>query len=196
MGTNTRDERPFLPGTERLTREGDLATQMVAGLDRFLTRELAYSTDHRAALWQRDFSSPEQYSRSVAANRERFRRIIGAVDPREGGDGLELVATIAEPALVGAGAGYEVFAASTGRNPEEERPHHGDTESTEKYTEKGRCRGTPCGCPIPDASPLRVDPRDRREGTHKGCPYRVFLRASVVRLLAYCARPGTVLTAR
>jgi hypothetical protein len=81
----------------------------VAGLDRFLTRELACSAGPRAARWQREFWSPEQYSRSVAANRERFRRIIGAVDPREGGDGLELVAPIAEPALVGAGAGHEVF---------------------------------------------------------------------------------------
>jgi hypothetical protein len=110
MGTNPRDERRFLPGTERLTWEGDLAAQMVAGLDQFLTRELARSADQRAVLWQRDLSSPEQYSRSVAANRERFRRIIGAVDPRKGGDGLELVATTTAPALVGSGAGYEVFA--------------------------------------------------------------------------------------
>jgi dienelactone hydrolase len=105
-----RDDSPVLPGTEPLTIEGDLAAQVVAGLDRFLTRELAHSIEHRAARWQRDFSSHECYTRSVAPNRQRFQRIIGAVDPREGGDALELVATTAEPALVGSGAGYEVFA--------------------------------------------------------------------------------------
>ena len=30
-----------LPGTKPLTREGDLAAQMVAGIDKYLMRELA-----------------------------------------------------------------------------------------------------------------------------------------------------------
>jgi dienelactone hydrolase len=105
-----RDKISHLPGTEPLTLQGDLAAQMVVGLDRFLSRELAHSLDGRAALSRRDFSSHERYTQSVEPNRQHFRRIIGAVDPRERGDGLDLVATTAQSALVGVGIGYQVFA--------------------------------------------------------------------------------------
>ena len=71
-----------LPDTEPFTAQGDLAEQMVAGIDTFLSGELDASTARRAQLWQRDVLSHENYDASVAANRERFRKIIGAVDPR------------------------------------------------------------------------------------------------------------------
>lgn len=81
-----------LPGTEPLSRTGDLSAQMVAGIDKFLTRELEQSVQARAQFWQRNFSSPEAYSRAVESNRARLRAAIGAVDkpatPR-----LEIIAT-------------------------------------------------------------------------------------------------------
>ena len=40
------------------------------------------SVQTRARLWHRDPSSPEAYERSIQANRESFRKIIGVVDPR------------------------------------------------------------------------------------------------------------------
>ena len=55
-----------LPGTAALTAEGDLAAQMVEGIDRFVDRELAASIARRPA----------------APDRQRFRKIIGAVDER------------------------------------------------------------------------------------------------------------------
>jgi dienelactone hydrolase len=110
MGRDTRDAPHPLPGTEPLTWDGDLAARMLDGLDRFLTRALSASIEPRAARWRRDVSSPECYARSVAPNRERLRRILGAVDPREPGDGFELVATTAEPATVGSGTGFEALA--------------------------------------------------------------------------------------
>jgi hypothetical protein len=76
------DAQP-LPGTGPLKMEGDLAAQMVAGMDRFLMRETGASAGRRADHWQRDFSSPEAYVRSVEPNRARFQKIIGAVDARE-----------------------------------------------------------------------------------------------------------------
>lgn len=54
----------------------------------------------RATFWTRDFSSPERYEASVAANRERLRRIIGAVDARVPPAPPELVATLDTPSLV------------------------------------------------------------------------------------------------
>ena len=71
-----------LPGTAELTWEGDLSARMVAGIDRFLMRRLKAAPEGRAAFWDRDFSSVADYARSVEANRERFRKIIGVVDPR------------------------------------------------------------------------------------------------------------------
>ncbi|OYW22095.1 MAG: hypothetical protein B7Z55_05045 [Planctomycetales bacterium 12-60-4] len=43
----------------------------------------------RAAKWQRDLTSPESYKKSLEPYRIRFREIIGAVDPRVRGRGLE-----------------------------------------------------------------------------------------------------------
>lgn len=97
-----------LPGTEPLELEGDIASQMVSGIDQFLLDEIAASVTRRARHWQRDYSSPEAYARSLAVNRAHLARIIGAVDPREQHVELELIGTIKQPSLVGRGEGYEV----------------------------------------------------------------------------------------
>src|SRR5262249_58593282 len=99
-----------LPGAAKLTAEGDLAMEMVAGLDRFATRELQASGARRAAHWRQDFSSPESYLRSVAPNRARFMRIIGAVDGRQPDVRMELITTTSTPALVGAAKTFTITA--------------------------------------------------------------------------------------
>jgi dienelactone hydrolase len=131
-----------LPGTKPLTMEGDVASEMVAGIDKFLLRELNASVEQRAKHWNRDFSSAESYIKSVEPNRKRLAHILGMRDARVpsplpqpphppldnplnppllrgrgkgvGGclfDGPELVGTTEQPALVGRGDGYEVYAA-------------------------------------------------------------------------------------
>ena len=52
------DPQP-LAGTELLTIEGDIAAQLVAGVDKFLLRKIDESTERRAQYWKRDFSSAE-----------------------------------------------------------------------------------------------------------------------------------------
>jgi len=99
-----------LPGTQPLTIQGDIASNLVAGVDRFLLRELEKSVDGRGKFWKRDFSSSEAYNQSIATNRARLRHILGVRDNRKSFDGPELVGTTAQPALVGRGPGYEVFA--------------------------------------------------------------------------------------
>ncbi len=99
-----------LAGTAPLTMTGDLASQMVDGIHRFLLRRTQEAAQERGQLWQRDYCSAEEYNRSVAPNRERFRQIIGAVDPRVAALTPELVGTISAPAQVLQGAGYEVHA--------------------------------------------------------------------------------------
>src|SRR4051812_26589452 len=79
---------PF-PGTAPLTMEGDLADQMVAGIDRFLLRQIENSVAKRSRHWKRDVSSEKKYNQSVAPNRARLAKIIGAHDPREKVTALE-----------------------------------------------------------------------------------------------------------
>jgi dienelactone hydrolase len=103
---------PVLPGTSPLTMQGDLAAQMVDGIHQFLLRGIQSAAQERARLWQRDYHSAEAYSRSVEANRERFRQIIGAVDPRAGVRAPELLATTVASAEVSRASGYKVYTVS------------------------------------------------------------------------------------
>jgi len=97
-----------LPGTGELNMQGDLAEQMVEGIDRFLMNELDVSITLREKLWNRNYT--EDYDRSVSDNRKRFAKIIGAVDAREPVNALEYVATTENPALVAKGEDYSVYA--------------------------------------------------------------------------------------
>lgn len=103
-------DSPPLPGTRPLEMQGDLAAQMVDGLDRYVTRETVTATAGRAARWRRDFSSSEAYERSVAPNRERLRRILGVVDARVKAPVLQPAGTLATPAAIARGKGYRVLA--------------------------------------------------------------------------------------
>ena len=71
---------PRLPDTAPLRADSDLSAQMVADIDRYLTRATADSVAQRAQFWNRDFSSPAGYAKSIEPNRTRFRTIIGATD--------------------------------------------------------------------------------------------------------------------
>lgn len=98
-----------LKGTKELTLEGDIASSLVDGVDRFLLREIAGSTEKRGKYWHRDLSSRENYDKSVMENRQRLAKYIGAVDARETNEGLELVGTNEQSALVGSGEGFQVY---------------------------------------------------------------------------------------
>ncbi|MBL8795392.1 MAG: hypothetical protein JNM56_15920 [Planctomycetia bacterium] len=98
-----------LPNTKPLQAEGDLAARMVAGIDKYLMRELAASVEKRKQYWKPDYSSAENYSKSVQPNRERLKKIIGAVDARLPVE-MHYVATTDTPALVAETERYKVYA--------------------------------------------------------------------------------------
>jgi dienelactone hydrolase len=75
------DQEP-LAGTEKLTLQGDIASQMIDGVDRFLLRKLDESVASRKRHWNRDFSSPEAYAKSIEPNRKRLAHILGVRDAR------------------------------------------------------------------------------------------------------------------
>ncbi|MBI4663588.1 MAG: dienelactone hydrolase family protein [Verrucomicrobia bacterium] len=99
-----------LPGTQPLLIPGDIASNMVAGVDRFLLRKLDESVEKRAKFWKRDFSSDEAYTKSLETNRARLARILGVRERRIPFDGPEAVAAALGSVGIGAGTDYTVYA--------------------------------------------------------------------------------------
>jgi dienelactone hydrolase len=97
-----------LPGTAPLTMTGDIASNLVAGVDRFLLRKLDESVEKRAKFWKRDFSSPEAYSRSIETNRQRLAHILGVRDPRVAFDAPQLIMTTSQETPLARGRTYVV----------------------------------------------------------------------------------------
>ena len=99
-----------LSNTQPLDDKDDLAMKMVAGIDKYLMRELAASVEKRKAHWNPDFSSPEAYAKSVEPNRQRLKKILGMVDERKKFDDIEYVGGPKVPSLVAETDLYKVHA--------------------------------------------------------------------------------------
>jgi dienelactone hydrolase len=99
-----------LPGTAALEMQGDIASNLVAGADRFLLRKLDESAAGRAQFWRRDFSSAQAYEQSLSTNRQWLAHILGARDQRVGRVEMEVLSTTTQRGPVARGQGYEVFA--------------------------------------------------------------------------------------
>ncbi len=104
------DARTPLVGTKKLEMEGDIAAQLVDGVDKFLLREIEKSVAGRAKFWKRDLSSPAAYNKSIEPNRQRLAHILGVRDKRVPFDAPELVGTTKNAALVGKGENFEIYA--------------------------------------------------------------------------------------
>jgi dienelactone hydrolase len=91
-----------LPGTQPLTTEGDMASLMVDGIDRFLLKEIEASAERRAALWAKPHD--------LVARRQRLAKIIGAADKREPFTELSLLAAPGADPRVGRSDLVDVYA--------------------------------------------------------------------------------------
>jgi hypothetical protein len=91
--------QPTLPGTQPLTFNGDAAATMVDSINAYLLRETAASADRRSSIQE-----------EAVSRREKFRRLIGAVDPRVPFTALQLTATTATPTEVAIAKSYSVYA--------------------------------------------------------------------------------------
>lgn len=65
-----------------LTEKGDLSALMVEGISRFLTAKQAQVTRERTSMWAPDYTSPEAFNKSIAANRALLASLTGAVEDR------------------------------------------------------------------------------------------------------------------
>ena len=109
MGEGSDQEARPLAGTDPLDEHGDLAAEMVAGIDRYLDRELSESPSRRERHWKRDLSSREGYDRSIAPNRERLGKIIGASASRQSAEITICGPALSETTELATGPGYRVF---------------------------------------------------------------------------------------
>jgi dienelactone hydrolase len=89
-----------LPGTQPLTCTGDPAAAMVAGLHKYLDRELAAAPTRRASLPPADGQS----------RRTRLRAMLGVTDQRVRPIEIELIATPTNSALKGNTARFKLYA--------------------------------------------------------------------------------------
>jgi len=101
-------EPPTLPNSQPLTVTGELSAQMHQAALREMDKTIADSVSTRARFWKRDLSSYEAYLRSIAPNREHFRKMIGLVDPRVPA-GMERFGDDRKPALVAETSRYKVY---------------------------------------------------------------------------------------
>jgi dienelactone hydrolase len=99
-----------LPGTQPLTVTFDLAAQMVEGIREHLIRATADSLHDRSRYWKRDFTSAPAYQESVAPNRERLRKIIGASDPRVSKPELQTISVSPESVEVAQTLRFKAYA--------------------------------------------------------------------------------------
>ena len=98
-----------LAGSDPLSDSGDLAMKMVENINEYALRLTAETISSRAALWKRNYDSPEEYERSVEVNRGHLRKIIGAVDPRVLISSLELDTTTSTSALLSSNTRYKAY---------------------------------------------------------------------------------------
>ncbi len=97
-----------LPQTQPLDwAESDLSTRLMDGAHRYIERKIEEAVAKRSRFWQRDFSSPEAYAKSVQPNRARLQTLLGAVDARLPAR-MERFGDDSQPALVAETSRYRV----------------------------------------------------------------------------------------
>lgn len=90
--------RRTLPDTKRLIDKGDLAAAMVAGIDRYLTRETEIAKQNRNV--KSDDRAPETL-------RQHLSKMLGLIDQRES-DTIQIISSLNEYAEVATGPGYRI----------------------------------------------------------------------------------------
>ncbi len=101
-----------IPGTVPLTwpeTGGDLSDRLMKGAHAFVDRQIAEAKGGRGKFWNYNFSSPQAYLKSIDPNRERFKKMIGVVDPRVSPVRMERFGDDENPALVDRSDHFSIF---------------------------------------------------------------------------------------
>lgn len=98
----------LLPGVKPLDFRGDIASNMVAGIDRFLLQETLKSVENRKQYWKMDFSSIEKYNESLASNRKYLSQILGIIDHRSTNVTINTISEVDRPPVVASGKDFVI----------------------------------------------------------------------------------------
>ncbi len=102
--------KDHLAGTELLSvREVEkLRPRMLKGMNQYFRQALKSSPQNRKVHWHRDYSSLAGYRKSIASNRNQFKKITGVVDERKSVKALSLMKSTAQKALVAETEAYTI----------------------------------------------------------------------------------------
>ncbi len=110
IGPNLQAES--LPHTQPLEMQGDLAMQLVEGVDQFLLNELEKSVDRRKAHWKRDLTSWNAHETSIQPQRKQLASILGVRDQRIANPTPNVIAHPGEESRIGRGNSFDIYAIS------------------------------------------------------------------------------------
>ncbi len=82
-----------LPGTKPLQMEGDLASEMVDGIDRFLLHQIEQTRTERLTEWKTAFAKPDSLDEFRENKRAALAKMLGVVDPRLAFDRFEILSS-------------------------------------------------------------------------------------------------------
>lgn len=94
--------------TVALTIEGDLASQMVDGIDRFLLKQINSDAASRSERFTVDLSSAEAYESSLTPHREKLARSLGIRDARLPFSRPEIVVGVAADSVLASSDAFTI----------------------------------------------------------------------------------------
>lgn len=86
-----------LPGTQPLTMEGDLASVMIDGIDRFLLDKIEQARRDRFDTWPRPNETQNDFLKATERLRSQLKIRIGMVDPVEERGEIRVVHSLSNP---------------------------------------------------------------------------------------------------
>lgn len=104
--TQTKTAPKHLANTQLLTTQGDIASQMIDGIDKFLLAEIERASDVRRRAWQESIiaaplqKNPRALLDMVKGKQDRLKKILGVVDSRVPFSAPFVNATIEDSGLV------------------------------------------------------------------------------------------------
>ena len=103
-------EAARLPGTTPLSLEGDAAAQMIAGIHRYLDRELDAADSAALEALQNPAAAGDSADALLGEKRQELARYIGVIDERKPVPALEFVCSTADPFRIAATRTYDIHA--------------------------------------------------------------------------------------
>lgn len=98
-----------LPNTKPLEMQGDIAMQLVEGVDKFLLRKIGETPAIRDKAWPKSFASAAEEQAFLAQKRTRLMNILGVREQRVPFDAPEHIQPIGKPALAGASENFKII---------------------------------------------------------------------------------------